>query len=522
MIQKVFLFSAITLSAINANSQCDTTYISGSYTQNSDVIMGGVYYIDGNFTLPSGITIYVSEYGFGGCGSLEIHADNITIAGTINGDYAGYEGGAGGSGGILISSLTGHLNALTDCQNKDDAGRVEVEGGLNGISGDGAGSGNAGSDGGQGSGPKQQCLTGDESGMIGGSGGAGGGSGGSYGGTGTVGGNGGSGTDNYIAVGLNVSAAYAVVGGSGGTGGSVAAVYGTATGFDIDLGSGGAGAGGGGRSFDTGLNGGTGGNGGGMVKLVASGSFTLSGTISVNGGDGLSGGNGGSGGVTPKCCSDGCDDCGEATISAGAGGGGGAGGGSGGGIFIESGGTISLTGNVYAQGGNGGAGGSKGYGTGCTYNAGLFCGDDQSITSEDGEDGGQGGAGGGGRIKIFYVTCANAVINPAGVSVASGNGNGTANEGTYETICGYVGAEELPEIDAQIFPVPATDILNYNLPAAEYIERLFIYNGAGQIVLDMTDVPRQDMLDISYLEEGFYVISFMTGSQVISKTFVKE
>ena len=94
----------------------------------------------------------------------------------------------------------------------------------------------------------------------------------SYGGSGSNGGNGGTGADDYTIVGFTVSSAYAIVGGSGGTGGSTNSSYGTATGFDIDLGSGGAGAGGGGRSFDAGLDGGNGGKGGGLVKLVGSNS----------------------------------------------------------------------------------------------------------------------------------------------------------------------------------------------------------------------------------------------------------
>ncbi|MBK9591234.1 MAG: hypothetical protein IPO32_06950 [Crocinitomicaceae bacterium] len=57
----------ISVSAFNySNAQCDTTYLSSDFTQSSDIIMSGVYYVDGDFILPAGITIYINEHSFDG------------------------------------------------------------------------------------------------------------------------------------------------------------------------------------------------------------------------------------------------------------------------------------------------------------------------------------------------------------------------------------------------------------------------------------------------------------------------
>lgn len=521
--KKTLQFVLFAFFGVNVSAQCDTTYMSGNYTQSSDIIMNGIYYVDGDFILPSGITIYVESYNTGGCGILEIHAGTITIDGTINGDYAGYSGGTGGAGATAVTSITGHQNALTSCQNKDDAGRIECEGGNGGMTGSGVGAGASGSDGGQGSGPKQQCQgSGDNAGMVGGAGGAGGGAGGSYGGQGSSGGTGGVGSDGYTVTDVSISPAYAVENGSGGNGGGPVSAYGTATGFDIDMGSGGGGAGGGGRSFDPGLSGGNGGAGGGMVKLISTQSIVVSGTISVNGESGASGGNGGSGGATADCCGDGCNDCGERTVSAGAGAGSGAGGGSGGGIYIETAGTLNVTGELYANGGNGGASGVKGYGTGCDYDGGVFCGT-QQITSDDGSDGNQGGAGGGGRIKVFCTVCSGSNYSPNVASAAAGAGNGTAQAGTVENICDYTSIEKtFSTEDVRIFPNPVESEIHFAIPEKVLLENIAVVNMLGEVIWVAVNESNNGKIDVSFIGAGMYFIQFNTGHQSVSIPFIKN
>lgn len=493
-------------------SQCLTTNISGDYTQTTDIILSGVINVTGTYTLPAGVTITVAPYTTDSCGSLTINAKKIVIEGTINADYAGYPGGAGGQGATSVTSITGHTDALTNCQDKDNPGQITVEGGKGGQAGAGLGGGLAGSNGTVGSGCKQQCQSsGDDGGLVGGSGGGGGGAGGSYGGTGTAGGNGGNGAATATVNGFNFSSAYSPIAGNGGIGGAASSTYGTSNGPDIDLGSGGGGAGGGGRSYYVGEAGLRGGNGGGMVKLVASDTLIVTGTISANGEDGNKGGNGGNGDQSPDCCSDLCNDCGEKTFSAGAGGGAGSGGGSGGGILLQSGHIAQITGLLSVNGGNGGLNGSKGSGVTCSYSA-TFCGN-QDVTTDNGYDGILGGSGGGGRIKIFTTDCPSNVVNPTHQEL----GGVGAESGTFAHIvssCPDLASTEdfNPVFIASVFPNPASHEVTLQIQAASMglqQAEVLILNATGKVISSKQYIISSGLqmkFDIAHLSAGLYLI----------------
>lgn len=508
--------------------QCTVNNITGDLIVSSNVIMTGTYNVSGKFVVPNGITVFVQAYNSGNCGKLVINAQNIYINGSINANASGYAGGLGGAGGSSVTSITGDAVALTGCNNKDNTGHVSVEGGKQGVAGFGPGAGVPGANGTNGSGPKQQCLSNnDESGMIGSGGGAGGGSGGTYGGKGGNGFNGGNGTNSYTATGVNVSTGYAVIPGNGGNGGVAVNSIGSATGNDIDLGSGGAGAGGGGRSFVAGLQGGKGGNGGGLVKLVASDTLLIAGLITSNGENGLNGGKGGDGGVTTKCCSDGCDDCGEATLSCGSGGGSGAGGGSGGGIYLESQNKAIITGTLLANGGNGANGGAKGTGVTCNYNA-TFCGT-QVLASGNGSDGAAGGSGGGGRIKIFVPTCIQNTITPIS-NVLGGTTGNSGTQGSYNVICSVTNLYDnyvYHQID--IFPNPAQNQITLKF---KYFDSFKQENSSIEIVdlngkkvfeaPSLLHLNNQQNIDITELPSGLYFLRLKTSDFLINQKFVKQ
>ncbi|MFN3343012.1 MAG: T9SS type A sorting domain-containing protein [Flavobacteriales bacterium] len=510
------------------NSQCDTTNVSGNLIQQSSILMGGVYIVNGTFHLKPGATVYVEPYSFSSCGKLIIIADKIIIEGTINGDYAGYPGGPGGAGGSLVTSLTGDITALNDCSNKDESGQVTLQGGQPGLPGQGPGAGNPGLAGGNGSGPKQQCQNNnDESGLIGGGGGAGGGAGGSYAGHAGTGGSGGSGSNSGTTSNLNVSPAFVVIAGSGGTGGASTSAIGTISGADIHSGSGGAGGGGGGRSYNLGTQGGRGGNGGALIQLIAqTDSLIVTGNISSKGENGLAGGNGGSGDASPKCCSDGCDDCGEATLSCGAGAGSGGGGGSGGGIWLETSGKAVINGNLNVSGGNGGAGGNKGTGADCSYGGNLFC-SANSLTSGDGNNGNEGGGGSAGRIKIVLPLCADGSVNPVN-TISGGTGANTGATGSYAVVCSAVGIDEnSPSFSFILFPNPTEDDLNVRFSISTESEDVFvaITDVTGRMFYSSTNyLVDQDQINISVsdLPSGYYLVSVVGQNNRFVKPFIKK
>lgn len=517
--RKLVLFSGcLALAPFYASAQCGETNLSGNQVITEDVFMSGTYYVSGDFTIAPGVTVYVTPYGSGQCGKLEIHATNISIQGTINGDYAGFTGGNPGNGAVAVNSITGDQNGLNDCSNKDNAGRIEVEGGFAGTIGLGSGGGLPGQNGGSASGPKQKCeSTSDTYGMIPGSGGAGAGGGGSYGGAGTAGLSGGSGSGQHTGTGAGVSPQYPILAGAGGNGGASGSVYGTELGEDIDLGSGGAGSGGGGRSFDSGLPGLRGGHGGGAVALYATNLLTVTGTISVNGEDGKNGGQGGSGGATPKCCSDGCNDCGEATFSAGAGGGSGSGAGSGGGILLKSQGTATITGVLSAQGGNGGNSATGGSGASCTYSN-LICGN-QNISTGSGTQGGQGGSGGGGRVKVIVPVCATSEITPD-YSVAGGT---NAGEGSYAEICSQVGLNENENWAVSVFPNPVQDELRIRLTGQDYWDgTIRMLDVSGKLVFQDQLNSDELKVDMRFFQQGVYILQMEVNGISGIRKIVKQ
>lgn len=518
------------LACSSLRAQCDTTLITGDLVISSDVIMSGYFVVSGNFEVSAGTTVYVESFQNNGCGKLEVHAPQIIISGNINGDYSGYTGGNAGMGGSQVTSITGDIIALDNCSNKDYTGQVTVEGGKAGQVGNGPGAGNPGSNGNNGSGPKQQCQNNnDEAGVIGSAGGAGGGGGGSYGGTGTAGAAGGDGTDYYQASNVNVSTGFVVVMGAGGNGGNAGSVYGTATANDIDAGSGGAGSGGGGRSYDQGMAGNNGGAGGGMVKLVATDTLTVTGNIFVNGENGKNGGNAGNGGTSPKCCSDGCDDCGEVTLSCGAGAGSGSGGGSGGGIYLESFDHVYITGALNAKGGNGGYGGTKGFGSSCSYGGGIFCGSAQTLTTGDGSNGGRGGAGGGGRIKIFSPDCAGSIVTPA-YNVNGGTSTATASAGTYNYYCVPLSKEELlkEKYSLLVYPNPARETITVQFKNALLVKapgNMEIMDLSGQLVMSencMLHEQTTQQINVSALSAGIYFIRISADGFNSFQKFIKQ
>jgi hypothetical protein len=528
LILSFFLIAAL-FSFNKLSAQCQETTISGNLTILNDTILSGKYTISGTFHVISGVSVFVQTYGFGNCGKLEIYANKIIIEGAINGNFSGYTGGAGGAGGSIVTSITGDANGLTACSNKDNAGHIVVQGGQAGLAGNGPGAGQAGTSGSNGAGTKQQCQsTSDEAGVVGGAGGAGGGGGAAYGGNGSTSANGGAGANTYQNQGLNVSSAYSIVGGIAGMGGANGSVYGTNNGLDIDLGSGGAGGGGGGRSFAAGTQGGNGGAGGAMILLEANDSLIITGTVTANGENGQAGGNGGNGGESPKCCSDGCDDCGEATLSAGAGAGAGGGGGSGGGIFLKSNTFALINGNLSATGGNGGSTGNKGNGASCNYGGNWAC-SANSLTTDAGSFGGDGGAGGGGRIKIAIPVCNMGEINPQ-VTIQGGTGASIAEDGSYFLICSPLSIESLGAkyFDFDVFPNPAYDNINIrfvNSGISYQNASIEIFDMNGRIILQENCTLQEQstqQLNINELNKGIYLIRLQADEHQLLKKFIKN
>ncbi|MGH7408668.1 MAG: DUF2341 domain-containing protein [Candidatus Methylomirabilales bacterium] len=311
-------------------------------------------------------------------GTLDLNGQNGANGGAGSGGIggAGGPGGGGGAGGGALQdgSAAGGGNGFSGGGGGGSKGTGT--GGAGGSGTGAAGSGASGTTGGAG-GIALSAATGGGGGMADTSqiGGAGGG-----GGTGNPSGTGGSGgLDDGGPGGQGGGGGGASGGGPGGGGGGGFATAGGQGPDTIDGGYGGSvngsarlvalagGSGGGGGGPDTGIalpsRGGGGGGGGGAVLIYATGSVTVSGTITAVGGNG---GNGHTSGIE---------------------GSGGGGGGSGGAIFLQSG-TVTASGTLNTAGGLAGT---------STATAG-------------------GGAGGTGRIRIDGLATGGTVPGTPGSS----------------------------------------------------------------------------------------------------------
>ena len=346
----------------------------------------GTDFTPDDWVSPTGVV----NNGAGEGGIMFFRATGTVTVGTgstINADWKGYIGGAGGPAAGGTGGLTGEsYNGKTG-----NGGPGETNGGGRAAAGAISSPNDGAIQGGGGGGGISGCYGCDETGGGGGGGGYAGGGGGGGGGdrSNSVGGAGGTGGAVGVAGGGGGGASGSATGGAGGNAGSA--------GTGGDLGAGGqvgsgatSGSGGGGAGNGNDYGGGGGGGGGFYGTADLSTMFF--------GGAGAGGGRSYGGPVN-----------GEA-------------GGDGGGIVSISAGTINNSGVITSTGGNGGAstvGGNGGAGAGgsiklvgSTLTLGTT-----TVTAIGGTvaggDGGDGGDGGNGRIAIYYSTSFSGSTNPA-------------------------------------------------------------------------------------------------------------
>ena len=83
----------------------------------------------------------------------------------------------------------------------------------------------------------------------------------------------------------------------------------------------------------------------------------------------------------------------------------------------------------------------------------------------------------------------------------------------------FVGIENEESIEFQLFPNPATEMVQINTTDNEAIEQVIITDINGRIVKTSSFVPQ---VNVSDLEQGMYLITIRTNSGATTKTFVKK
>jgi hypothetical protein len=306
---KSAVFSTISGTVTDSGNQ--TGSLTGSLTGSSgDVIVKcGVWYYN-TINIVAGMTVKVCSNNGQVGGSLELHANSVTVAGTIDGASRGFPGGvsAYGNGGIGGVGAAGVFSFGSTANGT--AGNVGVTGAS--VSGGNGGGSFAGTGGAAGTSSSTVGSAGTATSGGGNPGGGGGGNGESAGSAATnnggylsVGGNGDSSIDETLSLGSGGGGGGSGGSGAGGGGGASGGLQATAIIGDI---SGNGGSGGNGAA---GSIGGKGGDGGASIKIYSGGTLSVTGSILATGqaassavsgqtgSPGVSGGCGEPSGVTP-------------------------------------------------------------------------------------------------------------------------------------------------------------------------------------------------------------------------------
>ncbi|MEP7263732.1 MAG: T9SS type A sorting domain-containing protein [Bacteroidota bacterium] len=73
---------------------------------------------------------------------------------------------------------------------------------------------------------------------------------------------------------------------------------------------------------------------------------------------------------------------------------------------------------------------------------------------------------------------------------------------------------------AGVYPNPFSGILHIKMDSKESVEQVRIFDSSGR--LRKTEKPTENLLDVSYLEAGFYLLEFRTEKKVLYIKVVKE
>jgi uncharacterized surface protein with fasciclin (FAS1) repeats len=85
-----------------------------------------------------------------------------------------------------------------------------------------------------------------------------------------------------------------------------------------------------------------------------------------------------------------------------------------------------------------------------------------------------------------------------------------------------VSVNENETAEISVFPNPATDVLNINIPSLQNGAWYAIFNAQGQVIERKPLLSTRQELNVSSLTSGFYTLQLMNGSSVQTKAFAKN
>ncbi len=73
-----------------------------------------------------------------------------------------------------------------------------------------------------------------------------------------------------------------------------------------------------------------------------------------------------------------------------------------------------------------------------------------------------------------------------------------------------------------MFPNPASELLNIQIPSANDITTLKIYDILGKAIFEHTLNTPSNLIDVSHMAPGVYLLSFQSGKSSKTVKFIKS
>ena len=112
------------------------------------------------------------------------------------------------------------------------------------------------------------------------------------------------------------------------------------------------------------------------------------------------------------------------------------------------------------------------------------------------------------------------LVSPSGAIMVYNNAPGCNSQQEVEEACAVSVESINPENEISIFPNPTNRQLTISIKDEATIEEVIIYNQTGQIVL--LEKPANNIIDISKLQPGMYIIEVVSGQRKVRGKLVIE
>ncbi|WP_439128875.1 choice-of-anchor V domain-containing protein [Polaribacter sp.] len=112
-------------------------------------------------------------------------------------------------------------------------------------------------------------------------------------------------------------------------------------------------------------------------------------------------------------------------------------------------------------------------------------------------------------------------------AVNAANGNGNAFDGADQTVTASttfssLSISEAKRLDFDLFPNPATENINIQLPSSVEKASVALYDYLGRLALSKNISNTDTKIDVNNLSKGVYILKVIAGNKIGSQKFIKN